>query len=98
MNAMKNATHLVVLLVWAALGLFFSVTALFAHHDLSSVLGFWLWFAGFAALTSTAVTQFNSPLGSLGVHASAFVLLNVIPRAFPFSLLRLGYDLLAGHR
>ncbi len=98
MNAMKNAAHLAVLLVWAALGALFSMSALFVHHDLISTLGFWLWFAGFAALTSTAVTQFNSPLGALGVHAGAFMLLNLVPRAFPFSLLRYGYDLLAAHR
>jgi len=96
MNALKNATHFAILLFWMSLGILFSISSVFAHHELIPVLGFWMWFLGFSAVTTVMVKQFNSVIGALVTHAGFFVLLNVIPRVLPFSLLRLGYDLLAG--
>ena len=98
MNALKNVAHFVVLLFWIALGVLFSFSSVFTHHEVMPVLSFWLWFAGFVAVTTAVVRQVNSALGALATHAAIFILLNLIPTSFPFSLLRLGYDLLAGRR
>ncbi len=93
MQAMKNAANLSILAVWATLGVIFTLTSLNAAA-LSPVLGFWLWFGGFAAVMTWAVSQLKSPQGALGAHAAAFVVLHCIPRLFPLTLLRLGLDLL----
>lgn len=96
MTAMKNAGHLVILGLWGVLGLLFSIQQLFGHLAVVPVLAFWLWFAGFAALTTFFVARVKSVVGALLVHAGAFLALNLIPHVFPFSLLRLGLDLLSG--
>jgi hypothetical protein len=95
MNAFKNFTHAAILVVWAVAGLLFTLSSVFgATFALGPALIFWLWFAGFAALTSMVVTKFHGPIAALATHGAALVVLSVIPKVFPLSLLRVGYDLL----
>ena len=95
MNAFKNLTHAAILGVWAVAGLMFTLTSVFgASFALGPSLIFWLWFAGFAALTSMVVSKFTGPVAALATHGAALVVLSVIPKVFPLSLLRVGYDLL----
>ena len=96
MTAMKNAAHLVILGIWGVLGLVFSIHALFGQLAVVPVLSFWMWFAAFAALTTFFVGKVKGAVGALLIHGGAFGLLHLIPRVFPFSLLRLGLDLLSG--
>ena len=97
MHALKNLTHAGILGVWILAGLCFTFSSLFGAVTLGAVLVFWLWFAGFAAVTSYTVTKFDTAMGALATHGIALILLNVIPRVFPLSLLRVGYDLIT-HR
>jgi len=98
MNAMKNAAHLAILALWAIAGVLFSLKTLFgAGPALVPVVAFWAWFAGFVALTSFVVGNFKSALGAFGTHAATFFVLMLLPKVLPFSLLRLGLDLLAGN-
>ena len=94
MNGMKNAIHIGVLGIWAVLGAMLTFKLVFGAFVLISPLGFWLWFAGFAALTTVAVKKFEGPIAALGVHAAAFGILHLIPRIFPLDVLRLGLDFL----
>jgi hypothetical protein len=94
MNAFKNLTHATILGIWAVAGIAFSITAVFGAGALGPALVFWLWFAGFAAVTSFVVSKFEGPLAALATHGAALIVLSVIPRVFPMSLLRIGYDLL----
>jgi|APLak6261675434_1056106.scaffolds.fasta_scaffold00886_2 hypothetical protein len=93
MNAMKNAAHLAVLAVWVVLGILFSVKSLFLVALLPVVL-FWAWFAGYAGFTSWLAGQFKSPVGALAAHGATFLALHLVPRVMPFSVLRVGLDLL----
>ncbi len=97
MNGMKNAVHLAILGIWATLGAILSIKLVFGALVLLSPLGFWLWFAGFAAVTTFAVKKLDGPLAALGIHAAAFGLLHLVPRVFPFDVLRLGLDFLQAH-
>jgi hypothetical protein len=97
MHALKNLTHAAILGIWAIAGLCFSVSSLFGAAALGPVLIFWLWFAGFVALTSKVVSKFDTAIGALATHGAALVVLSVIPRVFPLSLLRAGYDLIVHH-
>jgi hypothetical protein len=95
MNAFKNLTHATILGMWAVAGLIFTVGSIFgAAPALGSVLIFWLWFAGFAGATSYVVQKFEGPIGALCTHGAALVVVTLIPRVFPLSLLRIGYDLI----
>jgi hypothetical protein len=94
MNAFKNLTHATILGIWAVAGLIFTFSTVFGALALGPALIFWLWFAGFAALTSLVVQKFEGPIGALATHGAAMVILTVIPRVFPLSLLRIGYDLI----
>lgn len=95
MNAMKNAAHLAVLALWALAGALFTLQTLFgATAGLLAIVGFWAWFAGFAALMTWLVNKLEGPLATIGAHAAAFFVLNLIPKVMPFALLRLGLDLL----
>jgi hypothetical protein len=94
MKAMKNAVHLGILGVWATLGAMMTFKLVFAAFAVGAPFAFWLWFAGFAAVTTLAVKKFEGPLAALGVHAAAFGILHLIPRVFPLDLLRLGLDFL----
>ena len=93
MNAMKNAAHLAILAVWVVLGVLFSLKTLFLPALLPIVL-FWAWFGGYAAFTSFLSNQFKHPLSAIAVHALTFLGLNLLPKAMPFGLLRVGMDLL----
>ena len=94
MKGMKNAVHLGILGVWAVLGAMLSIKLAFGAFALLTPLAFWLWFAGFVAVTTVVVKKFEGPLAALGVHAAAFGVLHLIPRVFPLDLLRLGLDFL----
>jgi hypothetical protein len=94
MNAFKNLTHAFILGIWAVAGLMFTFTSVFGAAALLPALTFWLWFAGFAAVTSVAVSKLSGPVGALITHGAALVVLAAIPKVFPLSLLRVGYDLL----
>lgn len=93
MNAMKNATHLAILAVWVVLGILFSLKTLFLPALLPLVL-FWAWFAGYTAFTSFMTQQFKHPLAAAGVHGATFLALHLVPKVMPFSILRVGLDLL----
>ena len=97
MKAMRNAAHLGILGIWAVFGVLFTLQSVFGAHVFMPSLAFWGWFAGFAALTSWLVTMFDSPLGALSTHGLTFLALHLVPKVFPFALVRLGLDLLAGH-
>ncbi len=95
MNALKNVTHAAILAIWAVAGLLFTFSSVFGvAHALGPVLIYWLWFAGFVAVTSAVVTRFKGPIAALATHGAALVVLAAIPKVFPLSLLRVGYDLL----
>jgi hypothetical protein len=98
MKAMKNAVHLGVLAIWGTLGVVFTLKCILGATGffmaVSPVLGFWLWFAGFAAVTSFVVSKFESPLAAAATHALAYLGLQMVPQVFPLNLLRLGLDLL----
>ncbi|MBL8918566.1 MAG: hypothetical protein JNJ54_06865 [Myxococcaceae bacterium] len=96
MKAMKNLVHLAILGVWAVAGVLFTVKAVFALAGFVPVLLFWGWFAALAALTSWVVAKFDSPLGALGTHGAAILVMQAVPAVLPFALVRLGLDLLAG--
>lgn len=93
MNALKNATHLAILAVWVVLGIFFSLKTLFLPALLPIVL-FWAWFAGYTAFTTFLAQQFKHPLGAAAVHGVTFLALHLVPKVMPFSVLRVGLDLL----
>jgi hypothetical protein len=93
MNALKNAAHLAVLVILGVLGALFSIKSLFALAFLP-VLLFWAWFAGYAGLTTFLAQQFKHPLAALVVHGCTILGLQMVPRVMPFSLLRVGLDLL----
>ena len=95
MKAMKNAVHIGILAIWATLGVLLTFNLVFGAFALVSPLMFWLWFAGFAAVTTAAVGKFEGPVAALAVHAAAFGVLHIIPKVFPLNLLRLGLDMLA---
>ncbi len=95
MTAMRNATHLGVLGIWATFGVLYTLGALM-HADFQP-LAFWVWFGCFAAVMTGIVTRFESAIAALLSHAGAILIMSILPRVFPFSLVRLGLDLLA-HR
>lgn len=93
MKAMKNAVHIGILAVWAVPALLISLKLVLALAVVAP-LAFWLWFAGFAAVTTAAVRKLDGPVGALLVHAAAFGVLHLVPKVFPLHLLRLGLDFL----
>ena len=93
MNAMRNAAHMLILAIWVILGLLFSLKSLFVPALLPIVL-FWCWFGGYAAFTTFLSNQFKSALAPFMVHACTFLGLQLVPKVMPFSILRVGMDLL----
>ncbi|MDX2010731.1 MAG: hypothetical protein SFW67_11090 [Myxococcaceae bacterium] len=96
MKAMKRLVHLGVLAMWAVAGVLFTLKAVLAVGALVPVLVFWGWFAAFAAATSWVVSKLDGPLGALGTHGVALLVMQALPAVMPFVMLRLGLDLLAG--
>ena len=96
MKAMKNLVHLGILALWVVAGMLFTLKATLTLGALAPVLVFWGWFAAFAALTSWVVERFDGPLGALGTHGAALLVMQALPATLPFVLVRLGLDLLAG--
>ncbi|MEW5741163.1 MAG: hypothetical protein AB1938_19730 [Myxococcota bacterium] len=98
MNAMKNAAHLVILAFWTVAGALFTLKMLFgAGPALVPVVAFWAWLAGFVAFTSFVVSQLKGPVAAIGTHVGTVFVLSLLPKVLPFSLLRLGIDLLTGN-
>lgn len=99
MKAFRNLVHLGVLVVLGGLGVLLTVKALFAGAAvmgaLAVIAGFWMWFAAYAGATTFLVHRFESAFLAPVVHGGLYLLLHMLPRELPFSLLRLGYDLLA---
>lgn len=95
MTGMKNAVHLGILGIWAVLGAMLSIKLVLGAFALLTPLAFWLWLAGFVALTTVAIKKVEGPLAALGVHAAAFGILHLIPRVFPLDYLRVGLDFLS---
>ena len=93
MNAMKNLAHLIVLGVLAVAGVLFSLKVLFAGGLVAALL-FWAWFGGFPAVTSFLADKFKSPIGALLSHGGVILFVSLMPKVMPFSVLRLGIDLL----
>ncbi|MBL8949879.1 MAG: hypothetical protein JNK82_03820 [Myxococcaceae bacterium] len=98
MTALKNAAHLAVLSLWAIAGMVFTAKLVFAAGPVAfqPVLLFWAWFAGFAALTTFIVSKLKGTLATLGIHAAAVFVMQLLPKAMPFVLMRIGVDFLAG--
>src|SRR5205085_8691467 len=97
MKATKNMAHFLVLAVWFVAGAWLTLKCLTGNAEglsLMSGLGFWLWYAGFAALTSAVVGQVKSGVGAFAIHAVAFFVLTLLPQSGALSLLRVGVDLL----
>ncbi|MGZ6132516.1 MAG: hypothetical protein ACXWLF_10835 [Myxococcaceae bacterium] len=90
----RNLVHLLLLGAWAALGLLVTLGALAHPAALPGAGAFWLWFVGFAVATSLLIARTGTPLGALGVHLGVLLLLALVPRVFPLSLLRAGLDVL----
>ena len=101
MNAFKNLIHAAILAAWGVLGALFTFKILFSAMPTMAALGtvgaFWLWFAGLAGVTTFVVSRFQSAVAAVLTHAGALLILGMIPRVFPLSLLRLGLDLLASN-
>jgi hypothetical protein len=95
MKATKNLVHALVLGTWALLGVWLTLKGLVGAGGLTvlSAIGFWLWLGGLAAVTSLLVAKVESAIGALAVHATAFFCLSLLPSTLPFSVLRLGLDL-----
>jgi len=90
----RNMVHVVLLTVWAAVGLVVTLSA-FAHPAMLLGAGaFWLWFVGFAVATTILVARTGTPLGALLIHGGLLLALSLVPRVFPLSLLRAGLDTL----
>lgn len=97
MTAMRNLLHGVALALWAVMGLVFTAKSLFGGPIMNGLFTagtWWLWFAGFAALTTIVVRSFEKAVAPLLVHGAALIVLMAIPKIFPLNLLRLGVDLL----
>ena len=90
----RNLVHGLLLAVWAAVGLLVTLSALAHPAALLGAGAFWLWFVGFAALTTVLVARTGTPLGALLVHGGLLLALALVPRIFPISLLRSGLDVL----
>jgi|APLak6261678615_1056124.scaffolds.fasta_scaffold06059_2 hypothetical protein len=93
-QTVKYLAHGAVLGLWVIAGLVFTFTQLFASQGLGATVNYWLWFVGFAGVTTLAVRFVKSAVVVLIVHAAFALLLNLIPTTMPWSMLRAGYDLL----
>jgi len=90
----RNLVHLALLAGWAVLGIVMTFGALFHPAEAPGVGVFWLWCVGFAVVTTVLVARTTSPLGALGMHGLVLLILALLPRMFPLSLLRAGLDIL----
>ena len=93
-NTLKYVAHAVVLGLWLSVGAVFALQQVFAQHGLGTMLNYWLWFAGYAAVSTLAVRFVKSGVGALLVHAALAIGLNLLPDSGPLAMLRAGYDLL----
>lgn len=93
-NTLKYLAHAGVLGLWLIAGGVFTFTQLFASRGLGASVNYWLWFIGFAGLTTLAVRFIKSAVVVLIVHAAFAALLNLIPTSMPWAMFRSGYDLL----
>lgn len=93
-KTLKYVAHLVVLGLWFSVGVIFALQQVFAQHGLGTMLNYWLWFAGYAAVSTLAVRFVKSGVSALLVHAGLAIALNLLPDTGPLAMLRAGYDLL----
>ena len=93
-NTLKYVAHAVVLGLWLSVGAVFALQQVFAQHGLGTTLNYWLWFAGYAAVSTLAVRVVKSGVGALLMHAALAIGLNLLPDSGPLAMLRAGYDLL----
>lgn len=98
MTALKNAAHLAILGIWAVAGVLFTAKLVFAAGPVAvePIMLFWAWFAGFTALTTFIVNKLKGPLPTIGTHAAALFVMQLLPKAMPFVLLRIGMDVITG--
>ena len=90
----RNLVHGLLLAIWAAVGVLVTLGALVHPAALVGPGAFWLWFVGFAGATTVLVAGTGTPLGAFLVHCGLLLALALVPRVFPFSLLRAGLDVL----
>lgn len=90
----RNLVHRLLLAVWAVVGVVVTLSALAHPATLLGAGAFWFWFVGFAVATTVLVARTGTPLGVLMVHCGLLLALALVPRVFPFSLLRAGLDVL----
>ena|SRR5215813_4894081 len=90
----KNLVHGLLLAAWAVLGVLLTLGALVHPAALLGAGAFWLWFVGFALATTVLVAKTGTPLGVLAVHGGLLLVMSLVPRIFPLSLLRAGLDVL----
>ncbi len=98
MKALRNVIHAGILSVWVALGVLFTARLLMSGDpfipSLATAGSYWLWLGAFGAATTGLITVFEGPLATVAVHGGLVLVLSMLPRVFPVSLLRLGMDLL----
>lgn len=98
MDAKRNLMHAAGLVVWGLMGLVFTAKALFGAGPLLAGITaagtWWLWFGGYAALTTVLMRSFAHAMAPLLVHAGMYITLAALPQRMPLSLFRLGLDLL----
>jgi hypothetical protein len=91
---LRNLVHGLLLAAWAVVGVLLTLGALAHPAALPGAGAFWLWFVGFAVATTVLIGRTGTPLGALAVHGGVLLLLALVPRVFPLSLLRAGLDVL----
>ncbi len=96
MNAMKNVVHMVAMGIWVVLAGLFTLNAAVGgnHASLGDVLSLWVWMIGYGAALTWGVSCFKHPLAAAALHGSAWFGMQLLPKVFPISLFRLGFDLL----
>lgn len=95
-TSLKCLAHGAVLTLWLTAGGVFTLGQLFAERGLGAAMNDWLWFAGPVGVTTLGVRFFRSGVAVLIGHAAVALVLNLIPTARPFAMLRAGSDLLVG--
>jgi hypothetical protein len=96
-KSLKYVAHVTVLSLWLTGGSVLTVLQLWQSHGLGETINYWLWFAGYAGVTTLAMRPLRSGVAALITHAAFVLVLNLIPTSHPWSMLRAGYDLLLAH-
>ncbi len=98
MNAMRNLVHFLLLAGLGVLGGLFTLKCVFtpaiSFATLWAAASWWLWFAGYALVTTSFITKLKSAWTPLVVHVATLLGLQMLPSVFPLTVLRHGLDLL----